>query len=73
MYYYKHLNNGEVSSLESRSVEAVNPPASMVSIGKTEYDAIMTELLAAAPPEEDELADAIAALNALGYTEGSNG
>lgn len=63
MYFYKHLDeNGNMSTLETRSVQAVNAPETMVEITKSEYQTLLEGMLA---NMETEPTDQISAAEAL--------
>ena len=72
MYFYKHLDeNGNTVTLESRNVQAVNAPDTMVEITETEYQALLEEMMANIEPEPtDQISDSEAlAIIAGGVTE----
>ena len=45
MYFYKHLDEqSKVVALETRNVQAVNAPETMVEITETEYQTLLEEM-----------------------------
>lgn len=59
MYFYKHLDeNGNTVTLESRNVQAVNAPETMVEITESEYQTLLEEMMANMEPEPtDQISD----------------
>lgn len=57
MYFYKTLENGEVSMIESRSIQAVNLPENMVEISEEEYGALLAEIEERIKREQEEMAN----------------
>lgn len=59
MYFYKHLEeDGNTVTLESRNVQAVNAPETMVEITESEYQALLEEMMANIEPEPtDQISD----------------
>lgn len=63
MYFYKHLDEqGNTVTLESRNVQAVNAPETMVEITESEYQMLLEKMLA---NMETEPTDQISAAEAL--------
>lgn len=63
MYFYKHLDeSGNAVTLESRNVQAVNAPETMVEITESEYQMLLEKMLA---NMETEPTDQISAAEAL--------
>ena len=52
MYYYKHINNGIVTCLESRSIAITNTSDDIISIEKSEYDSLLLEMFPLPDPNE---------------------
>lgn len=72
MYFYKHLNEqGNTATLESRNVQAVNAPETMVEITEGEYQALLEEMMANIEPEPTDQISAAEALSIItgGVTE----
>ena len=72
MYFYKHLDeNGNTVTLESRNVQAVNAPETMVEITETEYQTLLEEMMANIEPEPTDQISAAEALEIItgGVTE----
>ena len=57
MYFYKTLENGEVSMIESRSIQAVNLPENMAEISEEEYGALLAEIEERIKREQEEMAN----------------
>ena len=72
MYFYKHLDeNGNTVTLESRNVQAVNAPETMVEITETEYQTLLEEMMTNIEPEPTDQISAAEALEIItgGVTE----
>ena len=68
-YYYKRINEvGNVISLLTCNVQ-LTESAEQIEITETEYAELYAALPQPEEPADDELADALAALETLGYTE----
>lgn len=57
VYFYKTMENGEVSMIESRSIQAVNLPENMVEISEEEYGALLAEIEERIKREQEEMAN----------------
>lgn len=72
MYFYKHLDeSGNTVTLESRNVQAVNAPETMVEITESEYQTLLEEMMANIEPEPTDQISAVEALEIItgGVTE----
>lgn len=57
MYFYKTVENGGVSMIESRSIQAVNLPENMAEISEEEYGALLAEIEERIKREQEEMAN----------------